>query len=178
MKQTLLGFGKVAKVSKKNTVNVCVHEKLHTIRTCKRCYTITALRKRCKAITSVTTGQSLGTYGTKEQLLSRLMSNAQLCKAGNVSDGQFFYDPFLVWITTVVFVVTLIVLCLQTQKKMLHPTMCKTQMWRKHFGAHPWCPLHLYSNKRDGCVRADWSSSGSAAQTSKNITCATRTTVR
>ena len=90
MKQTLLGFGQVVKASKKSPVNVCVHEKLHTMRMCKRCYTITVLWKRCKATTSATTGQSLDTYGTKEQLLSRLINNAQLCKAGNVSDDQFF----------------------------------------------------------------------------------------
>ena len=95
MKQTLLSFGgKATKSSKKIPVCSCVHDQLHTIRTCKRCYTIAALRKRCTSTISATTGQSLGTYGTKEELLTRLIKNLQLRKNGNVSEGKFVLFDF------------------------------------------------------------------------------------
>lgn len=79
MKQTLLTFGgKVAKCTG-------VHEKLQTIRSCKQCYTISSLRRRCTSTISFKTGQPLGKYGTKNQLLARLIENAELHK----NNGKF-----------------------------------------------------------------------------------------
>ena len=88
MKQTKLPFGspkanRVAKLS--SPTRVCVHHNLYTIRFCKRCYTINALRQRCTNTISHKTGCPLGTYGTKKQLLERLIKNEQLFKSNNAS---------------------------------------------------------------------------------------------
>ena len=88
MKQTLLAFGgKVAKPLKGSRSRLCVHEKLHTMRSCKRCFTISSLRQRCTSTISFKTGQSLGKYGTKEQLLARLIKNEELHK----KNGKFVW---------------------------------------------------------------------------------------
>ena len=90
MNQTLLTFGgKVVKPSNGSPSRVCVHEKLHTIRSCKRCYTIAALRQRCTNTISFKTGHSLGTYGTKKELLARLIKNVELHKNNNDFVGKF-----------------------------------------------------------------------------------------
>ena len=84
MKQTLLSFGQ--KTNQKECAGF--HPNLDSIRDCQRCFTITALRKRCSQAINVTTGETLGIWGTKEQLLARLIKNSELRKNGQSPPGK------------------------------------------------------------------------------------------
>ena len=75
MKQTSLAFGQRKSCT---TVRECaVHTDLGEIRTCKYCFTISFLKKKCGSTPNVTTGDMLGQWGTKEQMLQRLLKNSE-----------------------------------------------------------------------------------------------------
>ena len=84
MKQTLLSFGQ--KTNQKECAGF--HPNLDSIRDCQRCFTITALRKRCSQAINVATGQTLGIWGTKEQLLARLIKYSELRKNVQSTPGK------------------------------------------------------------------------------------------
>ena len=84
MKQTLLSFGQ--KTNQKECAGF--HPNLNSIRDCQRCFTITTLRKRCSQAINVATGQTLGIWGTKEQLLARLIKNSELRKNVQSTPGK------------------------------------------------------------------------------------------
>ena len=73
MKQSSLAFGQR---KSHNKIRECAgHADLNEIRTCKICFTINELKKKCASIRNVQTGEPLGQWGTKEQLLQRLLKN-------------------------------------------------------------------------------------------------------
>ena len=75
MKQSSLAFGQRKSCT---TVRECEgHTDLRQIRTCKFCFTIASLKKRCGSTPNVITGNMLGRWGTREQMLQRLLKNAQ-----------------------------------------------------------------------------------------------------
>ena len=75
MKQTSLAFGQRKSCT---TVRECAgHTDLGEIRTCKYCFTISFLKKKCGSTPNVTTGDMLGQWGTKEQMLQRLLKNSE-----------------------------------------------------------------------------------------------------
>ena len=75
MNQSFLAFGQ-----KKKSIEIleCAgHTDLREIRDCKYCFTINALKKKCKSTQNAQTGEPLGQWGTKEQLLQRLLKNSK-----------------------------------------------------------------------------------------------------
>ena len=80
MQQTRLSFGQTLiapNTPKKHLVCACDHKNLSSIRDCKKCYRIIVLKRLCANTIRTTTGEPLGTWGTKEQLLDRLMKNSK-----------------------------------------------------------------------------------------------------
>ena len=96
MKQTFLTFGhNTPKKSGRTPECSGNHPSLSSIRNCKKCYTIAALRKRCANTTSLTTGQTVGTWGTKEQVLERLINNARPNQRNKMSEGMSAHSNLL-----------------------------------------------------------------------------------
>ena len=107
MKQTFLTFGHNTPKKPGRTPECSGnHPSLSSIRNCKKCYTIAALRKRCANTTSLTTGQTVGTWGTKEQVLERLINNARPNQRNKMSEGmsahsnllQFCFVCIIIWL--------------------------------------------------------------------------------
>ena len=77
MKQSSLDFGGRKKISESKKIRECSgHADLRQIRFCKACFTIYSLRLKCANTKNATTGQPLGIWGTKEQMLQRLLKNS------------------------------------------------------------------------------------------------------
>lgn len=93
MQRTLLSFGCTHTRTNNKPIPECSghHPNLNSIQKCKKCYTIIALRKRCSNTINALTGQTLGTWGTKEQLLERIVKNskAPLRQSKKLCDGSF-----------------------------------------------------------------------------------------
>ena len=75
MKQSFLAFGQTKKSIE--ILECAGHTDLREIRDCKYCFTINALKKKCKSTQNAQTGEPLGQWGTKEQLLQRLLKNSK-----------------------------------------------------------------------------------------------------
>jgi len=93
MKQTLLPFGQCTPKTA-GRIPECSgkHPSLRSIQNCKKCYTIAALRNRCASTTNVMTGQPVGIWGTKDQMLERLIKNARVQERSKISAGIFAYS--------------------------------------------------------------------------------------
>lgn len=129
MKQTSLAFGQRKSCT---TVRECAgHTDLGEIRTCKYCFTITFLKKKCGSTPNVTTGDMLGQWGTKEQMLQRLLKNsekkqrlqiAEVKQKSTFSDGAgkslllffLFCQPNII---SIIFVVVLLLLLFWAAKQ-------------------------------------------------------------
>ena len=84
MKQTSLAFGQRKSCT---TVRECAgHTDLGEIRTCKYCFTISFLKKKCGSTPNVTTGDMLGQWGTKEQMLQRLLKNSEKKQRSQIAE--------------------------------------------------------------------------------------------
>ena len=67
MKQTFLAFGQAKKNVKQ--CECAGHSDLREIINCKHCFTINELKKKCANTRNAVTGEPLGQWGTKQQLL-------------------------------------------------------------------------------------------------------------
>ena len=86
MKQSFLAFGQARKSTKK--CECSGHSDLRDIIDCKYCFTINELKKKCASTRNAVTGEPLGQWGTKQQLLQRLLKNGKKSQtAVPVSDG-------------------------------------------------------------------------------------------